>query len=302
MGNLHLVTGHSGEAHVSSSDMGSFYSAIFGSGEYVLSSGKKFSASVTTSNNVRIYDGDLMVQGRHSRLESGTYVDLPIDSGSSGYKRNDLIVARYTKSAGTGIEECNLVVIKGTQSSSSAQDPQYTIGDINHDGALQHDFPLYRIPIDGLTVGTPVQLFSVFSCLNGINPETIGALPTTGGTVTGDVTFEEASVTATGKTADGSQKAYLSPGTFQTMRYDNSGNCIGYLWMGAFGGKGVNTTLVSEEKNTSGLQVIAVKGPLSLSGTQISFTKGPVVLASGTHYGDTLPAAGTKGRIFLKKV
>lgn len=28
----------------------------------------------------------------------------------------------------------------------------------------------------------------------------------------------------------------------------------------------------------------------------------PVVLVSGTHYGTTLPAAGTPGRIFFKKV
>ena len=160
MGNLNLVTGYKGEAHVTAADQGSFNAAIFGAGSYVLNRGNKFAALVVSNNSIRIQDGDICLQGRHVRLAEGTYVDLAIENGNQGYKRNDLIVARYTKSA-QGVEDCNLVVIKGTASTSAAADPEYTAGDIINDHDTQADFPLYRVPIDGITVGTLVPLFSV---------------------------------------------------------------------------------------------------------------------------------------------
>lgn len=160
MANLHLITGYKGEEHVTSADAGSFNAAIIGSGSFVLNVGSKFAVTVVSNNTIRIADGDGIIQGRHFRLEENKYVDLAIENGVSGYQRNDLIVARYTKDASTGVENCNLVVIKGTSVTSNPVDPAYTDGDIitNHDA--QADFPLYRIPIDGLNVQTPVKLFT----------------------------------------------------------------------------------------------------------------------------------------------
>lgn len=160
MGNLNLVTGYKGEAHVTAADQGSFNAAIFGAGSYVLNRGNKFAALVVSNNSIRIQDGDICLQGRHVRLAEGTYVDLTIENGNQGYKRNDLIVARYTKTA-QGVEDCNLVVIKGTASTGAAADPEYTDGDIINDHDTQADFPLYRVPIDGIAVGALVPLFSV---------------------------------------------------------------------------------------------------------------------------------------------
>lgn len=161
MSNLHLVTGYAGAAHITPEDHGSLYAAIFGNGSYVLDRGKKLSASAITSNQVRVLDGDMVIQGRHVRIAANTYVDLTIENGAQGVYRNDLIVARYTKNSSTGIEECNLVVIKGTAAASDPQDPEYTTGDILGGGDAQHDFPLYRVPLNGLTVGDLVPLFSV---------------------------------------------------------------------------------------------------------------------------------------------
>ena len=161
MSNLHLVTGYAGAAHITPEDHGSLYAAIFGSGSYVLDRGNKLSASAITSNQVRVLDGDMVIQGRHVRLAANSYVDLTIENGAQGVYRNDLIVARYTKSGSTGVEECNLVVIKGAAVASDPQDPEYITGDILGGGATQHDFPLYRVPLNGLTVEALVPLFSV---------------------------------------------------------------------------------------------------------------------------------------------
>lgn len=167
MGNLHLITGYAGKDHITAADQGAFNAALIGTGKFVLDKGNVFKAQVISNNQIRVLDGELMMQGRFVRLNPYNYVDLSIDSGAQGMKRNDLIVARYIKDAVTGIEDCNLVVIKGTAvaSTSKPADPAYKTGDIQTgtgmqaDGSLQSDMPLWRIPLDGLNVGEPVSLF-----------------------------------------------------------------------------------------------------------------------------------------------
>lgn len=152
LGNVHLVTGYAGREHVTSADQGALNAALFGAGQYVLGKGKKFEAQIITNNQIRILDGDILMQGRHVRLNEGSYVDLSIENGAQGYFRNDLIVARYTKNESTDIEDVNLVVIKGTAVASDPVDPEYTTGDIINEGAILHDMPLYRVVLDGLNV------------------------------------------------------------------------------------------------------------------------------------------------------
>ncbi len=161
MGNIHIVTGYKGAAHVTSEDDGSLYAAIFGNGQKVLNRGNKFAASVISNNSIRVLDGDIMMQGRHVRLNENTYVDLTIENGAQDVSRNDLIVVRYSKDASTGVEDCNLVVIKGTAAASDPNDPAYTTGNILEDHDALNDMPLYRVPIVGLNVQTLVPLFEI---------------------------------------------------------------------------------------------------------------------------------------------
>jgi hypothetical protein len=165
MSNLHLVTGYAGAAHITAADHGSFNSAIFGAGQYVLNRGNKFAASIVSNNKITVLDGDLLIQGRHVRLNEGSYVDLTIDNGAQGMQRHDLIVARYTKNSATGVEECNLVVIKGTAAASNPADPACTSGDIINDHVTIADMPLYRVILNGLNVQPLVQLFTIASLM-----------------------------------------------------------------------------------------------------------------------------------------
>ena len=152
MANMNLVTGYIGSNHVTAGDAGSFNAAIFGNGQYILNRGQIFSATVVTNNKLRIFDGDLVMQGRHARINKGEYVDLTIENGATNYNRNDLVVARYTKNASSGVEAVNLVVIKGTAAIGTPADPAYTNGDIMNDGTVLNDMPLYRVRLNGLNV------------------------------------------------------------------------------------------------------------------------------------------------------
>lgn len=184
MGNLHLITGYAGEPHVASSDQGSLFEALIRGGQFVMDAGANFAASIVSNNQIRVGDGELLIQGRHVKLTPGAYVDLTIENGAQGYLRKDLIVVRYTRNAGNGIEECSLVVLKGTPAASNPSDPEYTTGNLNAEGALQHDFPLYRVPLSGLNVGELEALFvpqkSIF----------VSMLSSTGGTMSGDINMD----------------------------------------------------------------------------------------------------------------
>lgn len=156
---IHLVTGYAGKEHITSADQGSFNAGIIGKNKYILSTGNQFAAEIVSNNLVKIKDGDLVNQGRHIRIEANDYEECTIENGTQSRYRNDLIVARYSKNADTGIESMSIVVIKGTAStSSSPADPTYTSGDILN-GALTDDFPLYRVRLNGLSITAVEPMF-----------------------------------------------------------------------------------------------------------------------------------------------
>lgn len=164
---LHLVTGYAGQAHIKAANHGAYNAAVVGSGKYVLDSGNMMSASVLSANKIRIYDGICLNQGRHIQIDPDTYEEVDIENGTQGYMRNDIIVMRYSKDAETDIESASLVVIKGTPAEVSPTDPEHAEGSILN-GALVDDMPLYRVPLDGLTVGELVPLFEIMPSMGAM--------------------------------------------------------------------------------------------------------------------------------------
>lgn len=162
MGNLHLVTGYAGQEHVSAVDHAALNAALIGTGQFVLDKGNVFEAQVISNNQIRILDGELMMQGRFVRLNPGTYVDLNLENGVQGVMRNDLIVARYTKNTTNGVEEVNLAVIKGTGHAIRPSDPSVTRGDITNGEAVLNEYPLWRIKLDGLNIEKVEAMFDPF--------------------------------------------------------------------------------------------------------------------------------------------
>lgn len=152
---IELVTGFAGEAHVTAAQDGRRNAGTFGSGRFVLNTGQKLALTMQSANQATVGTGDGIMDGRHVTVESP--VTLTIESGAQGVKRQDLVCVRYTLDAQTGIESVELVVVKGTATSGTPSDPSYNAGSIM-DGAPTVDWPLWRIPIDGITVGTPVLI------------------------------------------------------------------------------------------------------------------------------------------------
>lgn len=157
---MEIVTGSTGEVHVTPIDDAVRNSNIgYLSDKVVFTCFRNFEATVITNNEVRIYSGYGMNQGRIFKIDDDEWDTVTIENGSQGYKRADLIVARYTMNTQTGFEDISLVAIRGN-SGSSYVDPTYSTGNIN-DGATIDDFPLYRVRLNGLTIEGLDRLFTL---------------------------------------------------------------------------------------------------------------------------------------------
>ena len=161
---MELVTGYAGEPHVTAAQDAALHAGVIGGDDYVLSTKDRFAINVVSANKVTIAGGDLVMQGYHASNDKPA--DLIITNGSQGQKRNDIICCRYTK-VGDSIESANLVVVKGTPTTGTPVDPTLNTTPISQ-GATTYDMPLYRIPLDGITIGTPVALFNVLRPMSDV--------------------------------------------------------------------------------------------------------------------------------------
>lgn len=142
---IELITGHSGEAHVSGDDVGHLLMGAVGKGKVMLGSAP--SVTMTDANTCSIGACDFLLDGRHVRLTGSSVVSIA--NGATGSMRSDLVVARYAASASTGVESVTLEVIQGA-AGSSATDPEVEYPASIADGATTADYPIVRVTLDGL--------------------------------------------------------------------------------------------------------------------------------------------------------
>lgn len=147
-----IVDGMTGTKHISSDDLSALNIATIGESNCVLNYGDNFKMTMTNANTATLGTGVGMVGGRRFWNQAST--SLTIQSGTQGQKRNDLIVARYEKTS-AGIESITPVVIKGTPTTGTAADPEVTANDLK----------MWRVPLDGISVGEPVKLFEPVASL-----------------------------------------------------------------------------------------------------------------------------------------
>lgn len=141
-----IVDGMTGTKHISSDDLAALNTATIGKADCVLSYGEDFKLTMASSTSATLGTGVGMVGGR--RFWSASQVSLDVQPGEQGKKRNDLVVARYSTTS-DGIEGIQPVVIGGTPTTGTPVDPDTTSDDLK----------LWRIPLDGISIGEPVRLF-----------------------------------------------------------------------------------------------------------------------------------------------
>ena len=151
-----LITGKGGTPHITSGDMGAMQAGVIGNGSYLLqgADGKFPAVTMQDANHALIPVLNLVVEGRYARVTEAE--TATIESGVSGRNRNDLVCLKYTRN-GQNIETAAIAVLKGTPNTGTAADPTIPSGSI-HSASGTVWIPIARIPISGITPGTPVML------------------------------------------------------------------------------------------------------------------------------------------------
>lgn len=163
---MKIVTGRTGTPHITSDDDRANNAGTYGKNYYVLNINDCLSHEIISSNEIKINSGELMIQGTHARIEYGTSESVAIDDGQSGYKRIDLIVARYRKMS--GMESVVLKVIKGTPATANPTTPERNKENLLRGGSIC-DMPLYKVYIDGVNITQVQQVFNIVPSLNELS-------------------------------------------------------------------------------------------------------------------------------------
>lgn len=332
MADNYLITGYCGKNHVTAECDRGINAGTFGAGRYVLPVGKQFKAEHIGGNTVRIYDGKLVDNGAAAGIPAGEYIDLVIPNASQGMNRNDLIVFQYSQDSSTLIESGTFVVVRGVETSGAAVDPELQQEDLLSGRATFDQMALWRIPVSTGTISTPVKLFKVSKSLDkaGSGSVVVDALSSDGASYTATVEgLEElysgleitiipniaSTTTAPTLNVNGlgakpirlslsinssmfvqpKEKGYYAAGRPVQLMFDSK-----YLTTGGW---------VANKQRPSATDLYGTT-PIESGGTGSDdgaeglanlFAAGITVLSSN-QYGTSLPAAGTKGRIFFKKV
>ena len=176
---MKIVTGKTGTPHVTSRQFRGMMEGIIGQDSYIITHGENLEPELVTNNKLKIKSGMMCHHGNISTVEIGTYDEVTIQNGTQGMKRIDLIVNRYSKVEGTGIEENNWVVIQGTPAAEDPVAPEYTEGNLQ-EGDLVDDCPVFEAHLDGINVTEIKKLLIVSPSINTDLAETVydrSALP-----------------------------------------------------------------------------------------------------------------------------
>lgn len=144
------------------------HQGTWGDGAYILKTGQMLEPQVQSSNEIRIRDGALMVQGALGCVKVNTYDPVTIQNGSQGMKRIDLICWQYTYDAEQDVESAEWVVIQGTPAESDPQQPAYTDGDIQQ-GDSPVQVPVFAVELDGINVTGVTTLLPTAPTIEELN-------------------------------------------------------------------------------------------------------------------------------------
>lgn len=146
---VQIVTGYTGERHITPYMDATVNRGIFGEDGCILSSGSQMSASMPTINSFVIADGAFSIQG-HIGVTNGE--TLAVDTCATDSNRIDLVVARFTHNTTTLIDGLEIVLVKGTETTSAyPTTPTINTGVIAN-GATTVDMVLYQINLSGSDV------------------------------------------------------------------------------------------------------------------------------------------------------
>lgn len=148
-----LING-TGNKSVSAQQDADLFSGIFGNTPVVLPVGERCRAEIRDANTVRIYDGEIISQGRRFNQGYGEYQDYTVENGSQGTVRYDIMGFHfYTDESGNEMSEP--FVTKGVGENGTIAENSI------REGATESYISMYRVKINSLSIESVEPLFSI---------------------------------------------------------------------------------------------------------------------------------------------
>lgn len=179
----HLITGRAKFDHVTSGNDGLIHARMHGYGRYAL---HDVSCDMTTANSALVKGGLLLFDGRFVEV-NGSGENVAIANGSQGMKRKDLIGVRYAIDS-DGYESASIEAIKGVPSEGEPDDPAYDKAASILLGDSDVFWPLFRLRLDGLSVGKPEPIYETTAGEVVIRRDDVSPAAIYGGTWAKDAT------------------------------------------------------------------------------------------------------------------
>ncbi len=158
-----IITGYTGEPHITSDDVAAFQQGIVGVDDYALPGETELSVTTVESSRLRLSKAEIVLQGVHIRLD-GTE-EVTVAAQTVGTTRLDRIAVRYSKDASTNVESAELVIIQGQEAASNAVAPDLVQDDLRN-GGLVREASLFLITLKDSVIVSIVREIPIVNDLN----------------------------------------------------------------------------------------------------------------------------------------
>lgn len=157
-----IYTPDTEDPHIYAEDQAQHNRAMLGSGGSGIEDvDGQLACAKVDNNTISIAQGMYAIQGYEIAVDDSG-VNLPVDSGTAGYYRHDLVIAEFIRGGGATADVAQLRVLKGTPTTAeeTATDPSLTEDDLSAGGTTRQE-AVYRLLIAGtiLTVDEQIAPF-----------------------------------------------------------------------------------------------------------------------------------------------
>jgi len=124
--------------------------------DFVTDDLEKLAVQLISNNELRVKSGSFCIGGHYGYIPNGTYETCYVAPGNVGFRRKDLIVARYTRIG--NLDYIGIQIYTGVPSKGEPVVPTYTVSDLNANGKVR-EIPLHIVELLDMDI---VSVTSVF--------------------------------------------------------------------------------------------------------------------------------------------
>lgn len=150
---LKLITGQTGEAHITPMQDAMWHRGISGQESCVFDYFNNFSATTEDVYTVRVASGIGMLQGRYFCIEPNDTDSVILGNGTAGYQRIDVICVKISVDQTAGTQSAALAVVQGDPAEEGGDVVAPTVpSGVLDDGDTEAYFPLYYVVLSGTAI------------------------------------------------------------------------------------------------------------------------------------------------------